>query len=212
MAVAFAKLVVAIPLPSLGLVPTTTRSVHNPRFVCSRRFDGDIDHQQRGHDRRLRGPGLARWHRAHAGREARDCRRLRSARADHHPVLRYSRLRERFGCSTHAATRGRVGAVLDASVALSPDLGYQWFCLAFMAGPAWGFDDYVFFTGEETDDIVDVWPGAEFGADPGIAPQRQGGYAVALDTSTATRRPSPAWVASTMRTRSGSPDTLVSSA
>jgi hypothetical protein len=80
-------------------------------------------------------------------------------------------------------------AVLDASVAVSPDLGYLRFCSAFMAGPAEGFDDYVFFTGEETDDIVAVAPGAEFGADPALAPERQGGYAVALDTATGESEP-----------------------
>jgi hypothetical protein len=76
------------------------------------------------------------------------------------------------------------GAVLAAEVALSPDDGYLRFCSASMAGPAEGFSDYVFFTGEETNDIVDVAAGAPFPADPAIAPQRQGGYAVALDTST----------------------------
>ncbi len=81
------------------------------------------------------------------------------------------------------------GSVLDASVALSPDLGYLRFCSAFMAGPAEGFDDYVFFTGEETSDIVDVAPGAEFGADPALDGQRQGGYAVALNTATGESEP-----------------------
>ncbi|HKJ54508.1 MAG TPA: hypothetical protein VJ978_00845 [Nitriliruptoraceae bacterium] len=82
-------------------------------------------------------------------------------------------------------------SVHDLSVALSPELGYLRFCSAFMAGPAEGFDDYVFFTGEETDDIVDVAPGAEFGPDPAIAPQRQGGYAVALNTATGESEPIP---------------------
>ncbi len=76
------------------------------------------------------------------------------------------------------------GAVLAASDAIGPERGYLRFCSASMAGPAEGFDGHVFFTGEETDDIVDVAPGADFGPDPALAPQRQGGYAVALDTST----------------------------
>ena len=80
-------------------------------------------------------------------------------------------------------------AVLEASVAVSPDLGYLRFCSASMAGPAEGFDDHVFFTGEETDDIVPVAPGAEFGPDPALAPLRQGGYAVALNTATGESEP-----------------------
>ncbi len=82
-------------------------------------------------------------------------------------------------------------SVLDLSVALSPELGYLRFCSASMAGPAEGFDDYVFFTGEESNDIVDVVPGAEFGPDPALAPQRQGGYAVALNTATGDSEPIP---------------------
>lgn len=74
------------------------------------------------------------------------------------------------------------GAVLKAKVAIPPRAGFLRFCSAFMAGPAEGFSRYTFFTGEETDDIVDVQPGAPYGSDPGIAPQRQGGYAVILDT------------------------------
>lgn len=76
------------------------------------------------------------------------------------------------------------GAVLAADVALSPDDGYLRFCSASMAGPAEGFSDYVFFTGEESNDVVDVAPGAPFPADPAITPLRQAGYAVALNTST----------------------------
>ena len=77
------------------------------------------------------------------------------------------------------------GGVLGASVALSADDGFRRFCSASMAGPAEGFDDFVFFTGEETNDTglssnpplyeSDVFP------DDGT---RQGGYAVALNTET----------------------------
>jgi hypothetical protein len=73
------------------------------------------------------------------------------------------------------------GAVLKAKVAIPPRVGFLRFCSAFMAGPAEGFSRYTFFTGEETNDIVDVPPGAPYGSDPGTAPQRQGGYAVILD-------------------------------
>jgi len=53
-----------------------------------------------------------------------------------------------------------------------------------MVGPAEGFRDYVFFTGEEANDLVDIDPGQPFAPDPAIAPQRQAGYAVALNTRT----------------------------
>lgn len=73
--------------------------------------------------------------------------------------------------------------VTDLGVALSPDLGYLRFCSAFMAGPDHGFADYTFFVNEESNDIVDVPAGAPYGADPSIAPYRQAGYSVALNTA-----------------------------
>jgi hypothetical protein len=76
------------------------------------------------------------------------------------------------------------GSVLAADVAISSDSGYLRFCSASMAGPAEGFDDYVFFTGEETNDVVDIDPGQPFSPDPAVAPQRQAGYAVAFNTAT----------------------------
>lgn len=90
------------------------------------------------------------------------------------------------------STRGGMrGAVLAADVALSSDLGYLRFCSASMAGPAEGFDSYVFLTGEESNDIVDVTPGAPYGADPALDGQRQAGYAVALNTETGESVPIP---------------------
>jgi hypothetical protein len=76
--------------------------------------------------------------------------------------------------------------VTGLDVALSPDLGFLRFCSAFMAGPEHGFDGYTFFTGEESNDIIEVPSGAPYGADPAIAPYRQAGYAVALDTDDGT--------------------------
>ena len=73
------------------------------------------------------------------------------------------------------------GAVVDASVAIDPGNGYLRFCSAHMAGPEDGFARYTFFTGEETNDVVDVPAGAPYGPDPATDPQRQGGYVVALD-------------------------------
>jgi hypothetical protein len=76
------------------------------------------------------------------------------------------------------------GSVLAGDVAISSDNGYLRFCSASMAGPAEGFDDYVFFTGEEANDVVDIGSGQPFTADPAVAPQRQAGFAVALNTET----------------------------
>jgi hypothetical protein len=75
------------------------------------------------------------------------------------------------------------GEVLSADVAIGPEAGYLRFCSASMAGPAEGFSRYTFFTGEESNDIVDVPAGAPYGPDPAISPQRQAGYAVALDVA-----------------------------
>ncbi|HSF80332.1 MAG TPA: hypothetical protein VLA49_03810, partial [Anaerolineales bacterium] len=74
--------------------------------------------------------------------------------------------------------------VIAASVALGPEQGYIRFCSAFMAGPDEGFSRYTFFTGEESNDIIAVPAGAQYGPDPALAPDRQAGYAVVLDTET----------------------------
>ena len=58
---------------------------------------------------------------------------------------------------------------VSADVALGPEEGFLHFCSASMAGPWEGLDDYVFFTGEETNDTVDG---------------DQRGFAVALNTRT----------------------------
>jgi hypothetical protein len=79
--------------------------------------------------------------------------------------------------------------VTGLDVALSPDLGFIRFCSAFMAGPDQGFADYTFLVNEESNDIIDVVPGAPYGADPAIAPYRQAGYAAALNTSTGSVTP-----------------------
>ena len=81
------------------------------------------------------------------------------------------------------------GSVLGAEVVVSPDLGYLRFCSAGVVGPAEGFSTYTFFTGEETNDIVDVPADAPYGPDPALAPQRQGGYVVALNTETGDSAP-----------------------
>jgi hypothetical protein len=74
--------------------------------------------------------------------------------------------------------------VVGLDVALSPDLGFIRFCSATMIGPAEGFADYTFLVNEESNDVIEMVDGAPYGADPAIAPYRQAGYAVALDTAT----------------------------
>ncbi len=78
----------------------------------------------------------------------------------------------------------KTGGVVAASVALPATAGLLRFCSAFMADKEVGFKTPTLFVNEETNDIVDVPPGAPYGPDPAIAPQRQGGYVAALDTKT----------------------------
>ena len=49
------------------------------------------------------------------------------------------------------STKGgqHAGGILDASVAVDAEDGFQRFCSASIAGPEVGLDDHVFFTGEE---------------------------------------------------------------
>jgi hypothetical protein len=84
-----------------------------------------------------------------------------------------------------------LGAVLEASVAISPDDGYLRFCSASLAGAAEGFAHPTFFANEEANDIVDVPAGAPYGPDPALGSQRQAGYTVALDTVTGVSTPIP---------------------
>jgi hypothetical protein len=74
------------------------------------------------------------------------------------------------------------GAVRAAEVVLGPEEGLIRFCSAFMATD--GFKHPTFFTGEESNDVLDVPSGAMYGADPSLAPRRQAGYVVAYDTVT----------------------------
>jgi hypothetical protein len=75
-------------------------------------------------------------------------------------------------------------SIVDMDVALSPDEGFIRFCSAFMAGPEHGFDDYTFLVNEESDDDLPVPAGAVYGSDPAMAPLREAGYSVWLDTPT----------------------------
>lgn len=74
-------------------------------------------------------------------------------------------------------------SILEAEVALPAGAGYIRFCSAFMTGPDQGFSDYTFWLNEESNDIIPVPAGARYDADPALAPLRQAGYAVSLDTA-----------------------------
>jgi hypothetical protein len=84
-----------------------------------------------------------------------------------------------------------MGAVLAASVAISPDDGYLRLCSASLAGAAEGFTRPTFFANEEANDVVDVPAGAPYGPDPALGSQRQAGYVVALDTESGLSIPIP---------------------
>jgi hypothetical protein len=71
---------------------------------------------------------------------------------------------------------------------LPASAGFIRFCSAFMAGPEQGFHRYTFFVNEESNDIIDIPAGAPYGADRSVAPYRQAGYSVFLDTKKGTYR------------------------
>lgn len=84
-------------------------------------------------------------------------------------------------------TRGpNRGAILASEVALASDNGYLRFCSASMAGPAEGFDDYIFFTGEEANDVVPIEVGQPFTPDPALGSDRQAGLLWPLTQPQAT--------------------------
>jgi hypothetical protein len=78
------------------------------------------------------------------------------------------------------------GGVLQGTVALPDEVAFQRFCSATMAGPAEGLESYLYLTGEEAPEAVEVPDGAPYGPDPAYAPEnlRQSGYAVVLDPVT----------------------------
>ena len=72
------------------------------------------------------------------------------------------------------------GGVLLGETVWQSELNYQRFCSGFMAGAAEGFQQPVYFTGEETSDTVSLPPNAAW---PPTGKTRQGGYAVAVDAN-----------------------------
>jgi hypothetical protein len=83
----------------------------------------------------------------------------------------------------------RTNEIVKLEEVLPPSAGFIRFCSATMAGPAEGFDDYTFFVNEESVDWLPVPAGAPYGADPAIAPYRQAGLSVAIDTDAMTYAP-----------------------
>jgi hypothetical protein len=69
--------------------------------------------------------------------------------------------------------------------------GFIRFCSANMVGPDQGFPDYTFLTNEESNDFLPAKANQPYPADPGIAPYRQAGYSVWLDTKTGIYRTIP---------------------
>jgi hypothetical protein len=78
------------------------------------------------------------------------------------------------------------GGVVEGSVALPDSAAFQRFCSSTMAGPAEGLSSYLYLTGEEAPEAVEVPEGAPYGPDLAYAPDnlRQSGYAVVLDPVT----------------------------
>ena len=83
-------------------------------------------------------------------------------------------------------TLDETGGVLDGSVPLPDSAAFQRFCSSTMAGPDEGLSSYLYLTGEEAPEAVEVPDGAPYGPDPAYAPAnlRQSGYAVVLDPVT----------------------------
>jgi hypothetical protein len=74
--------------------------------------------------------------------------------------------------------------IIELEEVLPASAGFIRFCSAFMAGPEHGFPHYTMLLNEESNDQLGVPAGAPYGADPSIAPNRQAGLAVYLDTGT----------------------------
>jgi hypothetical protein len=88
--------------------------------------------------------------------------------------------------SVSQVTLDENGGVLQGTVALPDSAAFQRFCSSTMAGPAEGLESYLYLTGEEAPEAVEVPDGAPYGPDPAYAPDnlRQSGYAVVLDPAT----------------------------
>jgi len=74
--------------------------------------------------------------------------------------------------------------IVELEEVLPASAGFIRFCSAFIAGPEHGFPHYTMLLNEESNDQLLIPAGAPYGADPSIAPNRQGGLAAYLDTQT----------------------------
>jgi hypothetical protein len=86
-----------------------------------------------------------------------------------------------------SVTRWRLapdGSVLAGEIAVDERLGFIRFCSATMAGPNEGLSQYMYLTGEESSDIIDVPGVAPYGPDPALTPNRQAGFGIAYDPVT----------------------------
>ena len=93
-----------------------------------------------------------------------------------------------------SVTRVRVDlatkAVIDQEVVLPGNAGFIRFCSSTMVR-GYGFAHPMLFTNEESNDVLPVPANATYGSDPSVAPNRQAGYTVVLDTVTGEFKPIP---------------------
>jgi hypothetical protein len=81
-------------------------------------------------------------------------------------------------------------AIIDMEEVLPGSAGFIRFCSSTIVS-GFGFTNPVLFTNEESNDVLPVPGGATYGADLSVAPNRQAGYTVALDTVTGEYKPIP---------------------
>jgi hypothetical protein len=79
-------------------------------------------------------------------------------------------------------------AIIDMEVVLPGSAGFIRFCSSTIVS-GFGFPHPMLFTNEESNDVLPVPAGATYGADPSVAPNRQAGYTVVLDTVTGEYKP-----------------------
>ena len=93
-----------------------------------------------------------------------------------------------------SVTRVRVDlatkTVIDTEIVLPGSAGFIRFCSSTIVS-GFGFPHPMLFTNEESNDVLPIPVGATYGADPSVAPNRQAGYTVVLDTVTGEFWPIP---------------------
>jgi hypothetical protein len=81
-------------------------------------------------------------------------------------------------------------AITDMEVVLPGSAGFIRFCSSTIVTGN-GFTHPMLFTNEESNDVLPVPANATYGSDPSVAPNRQAGYTVVLDTVTGEYKPIP---------------------